>query len=55
VLAPFFLAVIIAYILNPLVNFLENRRLPRTLGILLIYAIFFSLIFCLASQPFPTW
>ncbi len=42
-LFPFFLAVIIAYILNPLVDFLDNRRLPRCLGILLIYAVFFSL------------
>jgi sporulation integral membrane protein YtvI len=53
VLAPFFLAVIIAYILNPLVNFLENRRLPRTLGILLIYAIFFSLIFLFGFTAIP--
>lgn len=42
-LFPFLLAVIIAYILNPLVDFLDNRRLPRCLGILLIYAVFFSL------------
>lgn len=42
-LFPFFLAIIIAYILNPLVNFLDRRRLPRCLGILLIYIVFFRL------------
>lgn len=41
VIVPFLLAIVLAYILNPVVEFLENRRVPRSLGILLIYAVFF--------------
>lgn len=54
VLLPFFLAIIIAYILNPLVEFLENRRIPRHLGILAIYAVFFSGAFIFAITTIPT-
>ncbi|EEG76153.1 AI-2E family transporter [Dethiobacter alkaliphilus] len=54
VLLPFFLAIILAYILNPLVEFLENRRIPRHLGILLIYAVFFSTIFLIGISTIPT-
>ena len=54
VLLPFFLAIILAYILNPLVEFLENRRIPRFLGILLIYAIFFSMLFIIGITSIPT-
>jgi sporulation integral membrane protein YtvI len=54
VLLPFFLAIIIAYILNPLVEFLENRRIPRFLGILLIYAIFFSIGTAFSLTTIPT-
>lgn len=54
VLLPFFLAVILAYILNPLVEFLENRRIPRYLGILLIYAVFFSLVTVIGLTTIPT-
>lgn len=50
---PFLLAIILAYILNPLVEFLEERRVPRSLGILLIYAVFFSFafLFCVTAIP----
>lgn len=35
-LAPFVLALVLAYILDPLVDVLERRRVPRALGILLL-------------------
>ncbi|HZD05686.1 MAG TPA: AI-2E family transporter [Longimicrobiales bacterium] len=35
-LAPFVLALVLAYILDPLVDVLERRRIPRALGILLL-------------------
>lgn len=35
-LAPFVLAFILAYILDPLVDILENRRVPRSLAILIL-------------------
>jgi len=37
VITPFFMAVAVAYLVNPLVLRLENRKIPRKYGILLIY------------------
>lgn len=54
VFVPFFIAIIIAYILDPLVDFLDNRRLSRCLGILLIYAVFFSLIILIGLTTVPS-
>lgn len=34
---PFILAIILAYLLNPLVDFFESRRIPRVLAIIMIY------------------
>ncbi len=36
---PFVLALIIAYVLTPLVAFAERRRVPRSLSIVLVYAL----------------
>ena len=36
-LMPFLLAIVLAYLLNPLVDFLQERRLPRVVAILLLY------------------
>lgn len=45
VLTPFILAAIFAYIFNPFVNFFTHKiRLPRTLSVIVIYAILISLI-----------
>lgn len=40
VLAPFLMAGVLAYLMHPLVACFERRRVPRTLAILLVYAIF---------------
>ncbi|WP_274655098.1 AI-2E family transporter [Paenibacillus humicola] len=40
VLAPFLIAMIISYVLNPVVSLLHERKVPRTAAILLIYAVF---------------
>lgn len=53
VLLPFLLAVIAAYILNPLVDFFEKRGIPRAIGILLIYAVFFSLFLAIGLSSIP--
>ena len=42
VLAPFLLALIISYVLNPIVNVLERRKVPRTVAVLLIYTVFIT-------------
>ncbi|MGH7293279.1 MAG: AI-2E family transporter, partial [Polyangiaceae bacterium] len=39
VLLPFVLAVVIAYVLTPLVAWAEKRRLPRPVAVLLVYAV----------------
>lgn len=36
-LAAFFISVILAYIINPLVNYLETKRIPRRFGVLIVY------------------
>ncbi|MEF3303104.1 AI-2E family transporter [Paenibacillus sp. GYB003] len=40
VLAPFLIALIISYVLNPIVRLLNERKVPRTAAVLLIYAVF---------------
>lgn len=40
VLAPFFLGLVVAYLLNPIVTFLTHRHFPRGLAIFLIYTLF---------------
>lgn len=38
VLAPFIVALIISYVLNPIVSMLGGRKVPRSIAVLLIYA-----------------
>lgn len=42
VFAPFVIAIIISYVLNPIVRMLGGRRVPRTMAVLLIYAVFLT-------------
>jgi predicted PurR-regulated permease PerM len=42
VLTPFIVAMIVSYILNPVVNMLNWRKVPRTAAVLLIYAVFIT-------------
>jgi predicted PurR-regulated permease PerM len=53
VLLPFILAVIIAYVLTPLVALCERVKVPRALAILIVYAITFSLIYIAAAATAP--
>jgi predicted PurR-regulated permease PerM len=53
VLAPFFLAVFIAYLLNPIVNLISNRGVPRFMAILLIYTVFLTSVAVLFMNLFP--
>ncbi len=54
VLLPFILAVIIAYVLTPLVAFCENRaRMPRSVAILVVYAITFGAIYASVAAISP--
>ncbi|GGH29376.1 AI-2E family transporter [Paenibacillus segetis] len=40
IFAPFVIAMIISYVLNPVVRMLVGRKVPRTIAVLLIYAVF---------------
>ncbi|HLT00102.1 MAG TPA: AI-2E family transporter [Acholeplasma sp.] len=46
-LLPLIIAFTIAYILNPLINFLQRFKIPRWLGILLVYSISVLFVFYL--------
>lgn len=50
---PFFLAVILAYLLNPLVDFFEERRIPRVLSIIMIYLAMGALLALAVTYTIP--
>jgi predicted PurR-regulated permease PerM len=53
VLTPFFFALIIAYLLNPVVTFLTRRHFPRGLAIFLIYTLFFLFLMFVVVNAGP--
>jgi len=53
ILTPFFIAVIISYILNPVVNILNHRKVPRTIAVLLIYSVFISSLVVIVMNMTP--
>jgi predicted PurR-regulated permease PerM len=53
VLAPFLVAMIISYMLNPIVNMLHDRKVPRTAAVLLIYAVFISVSAVILMNVIP--
>jgi len=53
VLAPFLVAMIISYTLNPIVNMLHDRKVPRTAAVLLIYAVFLSVSIVILMNVIP--
>ena len=44
VLTPFIMGAVIAYLGDPLVDRLENKKVPRTLGVLIVFLIFSAVI-----------
>lgn len=54
VLAPFFLGFAIAWLLNPIVSKLETKKIPRTLGTILVYAVFLLAIILFIRFLIPT-
>ncbi|NPV52833.1 MAG: AI-2E family transporter [Firmicutes bacterium] len=53
VLVPFILAVVLAYIINPLVCYLERKGAPRTIGTLIVYLAFTLLSALVIAYLFP--
>jgi len=53
VLAPFIIAMIISYVLNPVVTLLAGRRVPRSVAVLLIYAVFAAAVTVILLNAIP--
>lgn len=53
VLAPFLIAMIISYVLNPIVRLLNGRKVPRTIAVLLIYAVFITSVTVIMLNLIP--
>jgi predicted PurR-regulated permease PerM len=53
VLMPFFIAMIISYVLNPVVSLLNQRKVPRTIAVLLIYSVFISCLTVITMNVTP--
>lgn len=53
IILPFFIAALLSYLLNPVVNFLEKRKIPRVASTLLIFlcAIVIFTLFVLVIMP----
>jgi predicted PurR-regulated permease PerM len=53
VLGPFVVAMIISYVLNPIVNLLNARKVPRTMAVLLIYMVFIVSVTVILMNVIP--
>ncbi|TCS94896.1 AI-2E family transporter [Hazenella coriacea] len=53
VVGPFFVAMIISYLLNPIVNLLSQRTVPRSIAVLLIYSLFILSMITLVMNMVP--
>ncbi|MCQ6560916.1 AI-2E family transporter [Paenibacillus mendelii] len=53
VIAPFLIAMIISYVLNPIVSLLGERKVPRTMAVLLIYAVFVASLTVILLNVIP--
>ena len=53
VLAPFLVAMIISYVLNPIVCTLSDRKVPRSIAVLLIYAVFLTSLAVILINMIP--
>lgn len=53
VITPFFIAFSLAYLLDPLVDRLEDWKIPRTPGIVILMSLFFPLVFLASALVLP--
>jgi len=53
VVGPFIIAMIISYVLHPVVSTLHIRKVPRTIAVLLIYAVFFTVVGVILMNLIP--
>jgi len=53
VLAPFLIALIVSYVLNPVVTLLARRKVPRSVAVVLIYAVFSGAVAVILMHMIP--
>lgn len=53
IFAPFVIAMIISYVLNPVVCMLVGRKVPRTIAVLLIFAVFLVTLIVILMNVIP--
>lgn len=53
IIAPFAVAMIISYVLNPVVSMLGGRKVPRSVAVLLIYAVFLASLVVILMNLIP--
>lgn len=55
VISPVFIGLIIAWLLDPIVSFLQNKKIPRILSCILVYLVFIGLIVILLVVMMPSF
>ncbi len=53
VLSPFFIGIVIAWLLDPCVKFLHNRGINRVLGTVLVYVVMLTVLYLTITGIFP--
>lgn len=55
VISPIFIGVLIAWLLDPLVKWLQGKRVPRIVGCILVYIVFIGGLFLILALVLPTF
>lgn len=55
VISPFFYALILAYLINPLVRWLARHKIPRLLAIILVFLLILGILTGLGIAFIPGW
>ncbi|MBQ7140978.1 MAG: AI-2E family transporter [Bacilli bacterium] len=53
VLAPFFIGLVIAWLFNPIVTYLNKNKINRVLGSVIVYAVFLGILVLMISSIIP--
>lgn len=55
VISPIFIGIIIAWLLDPIVKWLQGKRVPRIIGCILVYVVFIGGLFLIFALMMPTF
>ena len=55
VISPIFIGLLIAWLFDPVVTFLQKKKIPRVVGCILVYLVFFGGIFLISYLILPTF